>query len=610
MARAKSSAVSMVTLGLYLGTAPLLVPQGALQDGMNFRIKQGRLGNLNLGWELHSAVTLDGPVVYQDTFRIRGLGEIMIFCTLKNVYSYDPNNDTVAFINPVYTTAPGVDVTSANPAVVTPDSGSPLWVTNGIKAGDMIHFGANNQTDPAAVWYTIATVGESSITLTTAVAGAPLNASAYTIRRTFTGDVQDIWDSETFVFPDDGTGDDMWFATNGVDKVITWDGQAAHAIRQTTLGFTCKRLSVFKNMMIYANLITDGGDSRPTSIANSDVGVPLDTSNGLASQFRVHDGSDVIMEVEDLGDNLVIYSERHVTQMQFVGDPLVWVLRDAAQGIGPIAPRVVADFGDYHEFIGADSQYLFDGVAVTEVGKQVWREVLRLRDPVRQVLAFTHFDEENGELHWLVPLTSDAGVGVEDEGPEISFVEHYLEEVGERVPTPYSRRELPFLSGGYSATAGVLTWDQLTQAWEDLTFRWNDSFLFSAFPLNLMGGADGRIYQINTVQQGAGSNLTSFVRFGRRPLGDGRMRGLLKRVYAFATKTATAFDVTTRYFDHANDSTPTIVQVDSFDASLPEGGHFVTPYRRGRYCDIGFGTSGAGWEVIGYDVDAVPGGRR
>jgi hypothetical protein len=201
-------------------------------------------------------------------------------------------------------------------------------------------------------------------------------------------------------------------------------------------------------------------------------------------------------------------------------------------------------------------------------------------------------------------------VGDDSEPPEHAFVEHYLEEVGDRVPSPFSKRDMPFCCAGLGVTQGVLTWDELTDTWENTALRWNDSFLFSSFPINLMGGADGTVYTINVSQAADGDALPSYVRFGRRALGDGRIRGLLTRIYPFTTQLPGELEITVRLSDHG--SGPITTSVDfTFDTTLPEGGHFSPIYRRGRYFELQFGRSdGMAWQMAGYDTDTRHGGRR
>lgn len=610
----RDTSVLSPNLGLYLGIPPLTVPLRALSDGNNFRVKEGRLSALNLGALRFGAFTLNGPVVLIDNFFLRSGAQRLIFATPTDLYAYDEATEGVSFLTPVENTGT-VDVSDADPAVVTSASGPTAFDTNGVKAGDEIAFGASDETDPAATWHVIASVdSDTQLTLSGPVAGAPLVGQDYTIRRLFTGDMLDQWETATFLKAAPGD-EDLWFAVNGVDGVVKWDGNAAHAEFVSGLGFTCKTLAVYSNMMIYGNLIMDGGEARTASIVNSDVGAPEDVSSGLSEEFRVHDGVDPIVTLATLGDSLVIYSDRTMVLAQFVGDPLVFVFRVAVSGLGPISGRLVADFGDYHEFIGPDSQYRFDGVGLEETGFQVWREVLRQRDPNRPALAFSHFDEENGDLIWCVPLTTDPGVGGEDIAPPATaFAEHYLEEVGSRDPVPFSRRDFPFTCSGFYERQETLTWDTLTQTWQDLNFRWNDQFFLAAFPFNLVGNVDGEIFVINVAQNLDGAALRSFVRFGRRPLGDGRMRGLLRRVYPFATRFAASghsLDVTVRLCEHASGPI-TAQETFAFPLDLAEGAHFVSPFRRARYFELEFGTDGPGepWELEGYDIDPDTGGRR
>lgn len=603
---AKSSAVVSPNLGLYYNRAPIALEPGMLRDGINFRVKEGKLNNLNLGWErFEPDITLNGPVTLIDQFFIRGLDERIIFGTLTDLYVYDPSDHAAYFITPIYATG----TASASGTAVT-GVGS-LWNTaDNVKVGDWISFGSATQNDPAAQWYQIKTVNSNTSLTLEASAGTKVDGP-YTIRKTFTGSLLDIWSSDIFVNSADD-GKDWWFVTNGIDPIIRWDGQTQFV--EIAPGLTTIRavaLAAFSNMMIYAN-ITQGGERLPSTIINSDVGDPNDISSGLSEQFKVHSGTDGIVNIAPLGDNLAIYSFGHITIAQFLGDPLIFSFRQAVNGVGAVAYRTVSDFGDYHEFLGNDVQYVFDGVTLKETGSQVFREVLRQQDPARVTFAYTHFDEENGDLIWSVPSTADPDSGNQDAPPSLAWVEHYLEDVPEGYNSPISKREFPFTATGYYERKDGLTWDQLTDTWANLNFRWNDQFFFVAFPFNLAGDYDGKLYFINTVQNKPdGSGLNSFVRFGRRALGDGRMRGLLSRVYPFAAQFATALSVTSLLTDNAHGPITT-TQVDTFDQTLPEGGHFVSPYRRGRFMELQFGTPGPNmpYEIAGYDLDVKPGGQR
>lgn len=604
----KSTAVINPNLGLYYDRPNTAMSVLMLQDGLNFRIRDGALNNLSLGWNRFApTVTLNGRVMLIANFFLRNANEELIFGTPTDLYEYNAVSETVLYLTPRYDTgtasASGTAVTGIGTSWT---AGTPV----NAKAGDEIHFGDAAYRTPTGTWFTIQSVNSNtSITLTTS-AGV-IGAGAYTIRRKFTGDQDDTWSFDTFLFASP-SNEDEWWATNGVDPIIRWNGTDTQASYVSGLGFTAKTLAVYRNMMIFGNLVK-GGQAKPTYIINSDVGLPQNAGSagtGLSEEFRVHDGTDGVLSLKRLGENLVIYSENTVSLSQFVGNPDVFVFRDATTGIGPVGAKAIAVYADFHEFIGNDSQYRFDGSNSVKVNKHLWREVLRQQDPARIHFTYSHFDEENGDLIWSVPSTADPGVGDSASPPTRAYQEHYLEEVGERNPTPFSKRTFPFTATGYFERQSGITWDQLTNSWATYNFRWDDQFFQAAFPLNIGGTVDGKLYTFNTAQDADGAALPSFVKFGRRTF-DGRMRGLIRRVYPFVSTFANAIDVTVHLADHAQGGS-TINAEFSFDQTLPEGRHFVSVFRRGRFYEVEFGTDGPAmpWKLSGYDVDVSSGGMR
>jgi hypothetical protein len=602
MASKKSTAVLNPNLGLYLDRARLAMSPRMLQAGFNFRVKLGRLTNLNLGWTRFGTFQLNGAVRMIQNFVIRGGAEELVFATDTDIYRY-VNDSTVTFLTPRYQTG---TVSRAGNTVTGVGTD---FVTAGINIGDEIHFGAADYITSPGVWDTI--TGITDATHVTTAGSGVVASGAYTIRQKFTGDLDNIWQNAIFVNASPSNEDEMWM-TNGVDDIVRWNGTDSQVEVMSALGFTAKALAVYKNMMIFLNLV-QSGTAKPTDMINSNPGEPQNVTTGLSEQFKVHGNVDQILRAVSMGDTLAIYSYTNdgaVTLAQFVGDPLVFAFREVTSGVGPISANAFADFGNYHEFIATDGEYFFDGATVKTVNNHVWREVLRQQDPGRTALAYSHFDEENGDLIWVVPLTSDPNSATTGE-PSEAYAEHYLEEPGPNLPTPFSRRSFVFTSTGYYKRQSGLTWDTLTDVWQNYNFRWNDRFFFASFPLNLGGGVDGKVYSFNTAQDADGVALASFVRFGRRAVGDGRMRGLLSRIYPFVHTFSTPISVTVNLMDHAGGE-PTIIDTKTFDQSLPQGGHFTIHYRRGRFFEVQFGSSGPEqpWEISGYDYDVRAGGNR
>src|SRR5690606_9850706 len=115
------SAVVSPNLGLYFDRPAIALGDRILKDGINFRVKEGRLNNLNLGWSNFSTnFQLNGPVTLIDQFFIRGLEEQLIFGTPTDLYVYDSSDDKAYFITPIYNTgtasASGTGVTGVGTA--------------------------------------------------------------------------------------------------------------------------------------------------------------------------------------------------------------------------------------------------------------------------------------------------------------------------------------------------------------------------------------------------------------------------------------------------------------------------------------------------------------
>lgn len=602
---AKSSAVTNPNLGLYLDRPSIAVPKGALQDGINFRVREGKLTNFNLGWTRLGNKTLNGPVMLITNLKLRSGTTLIVVCTPTDVYKYTPSTDVFVYLSPIYATGTvavsGTGVTGTGTA----------WTANA-KVGDEIYFGSATQTSTSVTWYTIQNVGgNTSITLTGS-AGVIGAGSTYTIRKRFTGTAINIWQDRQFVNAAPASEDQL-FLTNGIQVPMRWNGTDAQVTELTGLGFTCKTLAVYRNMMIYGNL-TQSGTSKPTDIVNSDVGSPSLAGSagvGLSEQFKVHGGTDELKRMEVLGDNLVLYSKETVTVANFVGDPFVFLFRNAVQGKGLQAVRGLGIFPDYHHFIGPDALYMFDGNIAHKTGMQVWREVLRSQDPARINQSFGYVDEVNGDMIWSVPSTIDPGTGTVTSPPSQAWVEHYLEDVGNQNPKPYSRRSFPFTAIGPLVRSGGLTWDQISSQWSAFNYRWNDQFFAATFPSVIVGDTDGKLYTLSAAQDANGTALPSFVKFGRRPLVDGKMRALLTRVLPFVSQLGSTIDIVVRLADFAM-GPATINATFPYNQTLVEGAFFISAWRRGRFLDLEFGSAGPNepWEISGYDVEVRQGGKR
>lgn len=618
----KTTSIIKPNLGLYLDRPPIALSPGALQDGLNFRVKNGELSNLNLGWSTYNGLQLNGPVTLINQFTQSNGTTLLIMATPTDIYKV--TGSTLTYLSPIYATgtasASGTAVTGSATAWNTTASGD--TVANA-KAGDQISFGSATVNSPSATWFTIATVNsDTSITLTSSA--GTVGSGAYTIRRRFTGAIfVNPWQYEYFIDANP-SGNDLIFLTNGVDNVVSWNGVDTTVTKHTEFGFTCTNIVQFADMMVYMNVL-QGSTYLGTTILNSDAGAPANVGNastGIAGQFIVQGQPDPILTARRLGPYLAIYCQHNIIMTTATGNATVFAFRLAAANKGPVGPNAVSQFPMQHQFIGPDSMYSFDGSNAEPVNTHIWRSILGTIDHIRLGNIFTFLDETNGEQIWSVPQTTDPGSGTVSSPGAIAMVEHYLEETAGQAQSaliasamginrPYSKRSFAFTAIGNFLNGNALTWDQLTNSWSSYNFRWNDAFFSSQFPIILVGDVNGVLYQLNAAQLAVSTPLQSYVTFGRRALVDGRMRGLLRRIYPFVSPFNSLLTVTPMFADFAS-GPATSSPAFSFDQSMSVQGQYMVPvYRRGRYLDLQFGDStGNPWVINGYDMDILPGGMR
>lgn len=608
--QSRGNAVHAANLGLYLDRPPLLVPERGLSDGLNFRVLNGTVTNANVGWQAFDDLNLDSkPVTLIDEFDPASGVRISIFGNTTDLFKY--NGTSLTYITPQHdASGETIDVTQTSDQVT---GNSTTWQTDGVKAGDFLCLGAD-EDDPAATWYEIESVdAEDTITLVDNYAEASANTQAYSIRRCFTGSILEPFVTE--VFPEGesltvGSDGDRWYATNNVDPVVAWDGGATFCYYPNLGNIdTCAAIRRFKNIMVYVGPSVSGARTG-RDVWTSAIGQPENVSTLEAAIFRVHDKESNLIAAERIGELLAIYSEDTIVLAQFVGTPLYFVFRTAADGYGPRSARGIVRQPGRHVFFGRDGQYTFDGIAPQQTSTHVWKEVSRITSPNRDALVQGALDQGNAEILWVVPLNADADP---DAGPpEYAFVGHYLEDVGD-YPTPHSLRQLPATAIGNYLSQNILTFDQIAEQFDEMSIRWDDQQLQAAFPKTLIGTNDGDILELN-VQNQSGTEPVSFVRFSRRPMIDSRANGVLHRVYVngnFRDSAEDSLTVVARLFDSPHGES--LKSSTEYTIAM-DGSERFAPFRvSGRFVEIemGSGPSAPGlWEIEGYDLDVVKGSQR
>lgn len=306
---------------------------------------------------------------------------------------------------------------------------------------------------------------------------------------------------------------DQFYFTNRNDYPQMWDGSAGTFVNIPTLdtsagsdieggvsGVKAKIVRGFSNFLVLGNTLEDSVDC-PSRVRWSKYGDPAVWINTAgAGQAGYADVGDVdqIVAMERLKDFLVIYKERSIWLMQYVGPPAIFAFRRVVEGIGAQSPRCIASLTNQHIFFGPDGLYSFDGISLTPLSDRIGVDFFLQLNNAKLELLGALFVEEDFEI--LFPF-----VAVAETYPTQALVYNYVTE-------SFGMRDFPATAVGYWTQASSLTWDSFATGvtWDDVNRHWNDKALSADGPINLFADSSGFIYKMNFVNTQNGSDYEGY----------------------------------------------------------------------------------------------------
>lgn len=590
-------------LGLFLGRAAVTIPDRGLLDCNNVRIRDGMITSEGVGYSLLFSTPIGLPVTMIFDFSTSLGVSTTVFGTQSDLLRYDEVGNVPLYITPRYTTG---TVTTTNGLATVTGSGT-SWLAN-LKPGDKIHFGSSSQNSVAATWYTILSVGSNTtLTLTAPFTGVGAAGVAYTARKLLTAPELHVWSAD--VFPDAPLGTtsglpagDRFIATNGFE-LLAWDGNANTAVVISTassgLGFSCRSVLYYKNMMLYGSLV-EGSTTKPANFKNTALADPENVTTLEANEFIAAQSVDFLLTLRRLGDYAIAYCANSVNVIQFVEAPFYFAIRTAAPRIGLIGARLVADFGDYHEFLAKDQAYRFDGLRLIPFGNQVFDDLLQRIDRQRLERASVTISEETREAYWVLPLvTDDTDTG----SAKACWTEHYAEPAGGI--TPFTRRDMPATAVGRFVKDAVGRFSDYTGfTFQTLVGRFSDGVFSANFPVMLFGDELGNVRQLGTqTQQDSAVTHNAFVVSPVRAIAEEGFRGVIRRVEPFLRQAPASGAMTVRVATQELMNGDLTLEEQSH--ALDQTGGRFQPFRNaGRYGRVTFETTlpGQHWTLEGFRV--------
>lgn len=229
---------------------------------------------------------------------------------------------------------------------------------------------------------------------------------------------------------------------------------------------TCKMIRSYKNYLIALNVIKSGAEY-PTMVKWSSPADPgqvpstwneADPTND-AGETSLTSSGDAILEGRKLRDSFIIYKERSVHSMNYIGGTFVFGFRQLFDDIGIMSQHCVAEFDGKHFVVGKGDVYVHNGVEKKSVITGKVKDLLfsNIRNDAFQ-RCFVVPDYGNTEMWVCYPSNSSSKT---NKGCDMAFVWNWSEET-------WSLRQLPDIR---YATFGIVD-PKLSDSWNDAVGNW------------------------------------------------------------------------------------------------------------------------------------------
>lgn len=204
----------------------------------------------------------------------------------------------------------------------------------------------------------------------------------------------------------------LFILNNGVDQPKYWDGNTANNLATLTAwdaNWRVKFIRPFKNFLIYG-FPTKSGTAYPHTLgwsAPADPGTPPTTYDPAststdAGDVPIGETPDQIVDGLPLGEYFLVYKERSIYRMEYIGGQQVFAVKRVPGNIGMLARGCAASTPKGHVVLTNGDVVLVDGVSEPQslLDKRARRWLRRQIDTTYYARSFVFADEEKNEV-WV-----------------------------------------------------------------------------------------------------------------------------------------------------------------------------------------------------------------
>lgn len=301
----------------------------------------------------------------------------------------------------------------------------------------------------------------------------------------FTGDTDDFFESENMY--DDDSATMKFFITNGVDVPQVWNGTGLFADATVPASLTkAKYVIDFQHYLLYL-YVTVGGSVFPQKIYWSAQGLPEDFTTSGTGNNNLAKGTDFITGAKIFKNNLVIFKERSITLVSYVGgtNPFSFT-ENAVEDIGcPTARTACSIFGAAIIFLGNNNVYIFDGYDCRPVGDKIWKEFSSKINMEYIYKAHAVLLEKSNLYLLFAPKVGSTVCNS-------IWIWNYLKDAWS-----YWEFDANITSTGLYKSSSALTIGELTEKISNLTWRLGDTAISKSSPNIILGDDSGNIFEFS-----------------------------------------------------------------------------------------------------------------
>jgi hypothetical protein len=257
------------------------------------------------------------------------------------------------------------------------------------------------------------------------------------------------------------------------------------------------------------------GTDHPQGLKWSDEGLPTvwtPLASNSAGSFDLDDTADIGITMEPLGTDMILYKDRSIIPITWIGGNEVFARRQSIFGVGLNGIYAVGNTGDEHIIMGPDNFYLYSGgVEVDdEFARRIRRAVFPRLNPLLKNRARALLIEETREIvfaYCTVNAVNDC-----DE-----FVVFNYDDNTWYGPTPINRG---ISMMGFTTRATTLPVDSVPDIVDTVPIIVDQYPAATGSPFNLFVDSSGKIFNINEgIQSDDGNELVRVMESGDHFLG-------------------------------------------------------------------------------------------